>query len=306
MRSLILIGPPRCGTTALFRWLSGHPEIAPSERKELNFFTGFSASHDQFDLGAQRPYLEYFRIGPSARISLEASPLYSHPQVSAQAITRIASVLPDAKIMVMLRDPVSRFISHYQVNQREGITGEQSLADYLRLSQGYRDQPAKDGVMAANVWLQVADYPALFGQLFTQFPPEQIVPFMIDWFTSAPEYCAAYLTKALVLETPLDASRIRIENAYYSPRNLRVHKLASAVRLRLEPLLERRSVLRRLVYDSYRAVNLHKDDGMATLHDANAQAIAALRAYYTPRNNALRRILAKHYRLAHLPVWLKE
>lgn len=130
MRALIVFGPPRSGTTSLFHWLAAHPEIAPSERKELNYFTGFSASHDRFDPNDQRPYLDCFQIDPGARFSLEASPLYSHPQVTPLAIARIISELPEAKIILLLRDPVARFISHYRVEQREGVTGGQSLADY--------------------------------------------------------------------------------------------------------------------------------------------------------------------------------
>ncbi|HHP7245432.1 MAG TPA: sulfotransferase, partial [Elainellaceae cyanobacterium] len=40
LQPLIIAGLPRCGTTSLFRYLTAHPNVAPSYRKELNVFLG--------------------------------------------------------------------------------------------------------------------------------------------------------------------------------------------------------------------------------------------------------------------------
>ncbi|MBI6630989.1 sulfotransferase family protein [Pontibaca salina] len=305
MRAIIVIGPPRCGTTAFFRWLATHPEIAPSERKELNYFTGLSVTHDQFDLGQQAPYLAHIPPKAGARFSLEASPVYSHPQVMPIVSPRIELTLPDAKIIVMLRDPVDRFFSHYRVDQREGTAGAKTLSDYVRLSRGFDNRPAGREPLAENVWLQIADYPAILTQLLAQFPPRRIVPVFMDWFTTAPNYCADYLTEALGLYIPLEPGAIRAENTYYAPRNLSFHKLASAVRYLIEPTLQRFPGLRRKLYSAYRSVNISHSAG-ALGPVLEAEDIVELREFYCPRNEALRVLLGEYFKLEHIPDWLVE
>jgi hypothetical protein len=107
----LIVGAQRAGTTSLFRYLSSHPNVAPSARKEVHFFDvnwtrgeGWYRAHFP-----RRPGTAEGATGAPFALG-EASPYYLFHPLAAQ---RAASLLPNVRIIVMLRDPVSRAYSHY-------------------------------------------------------------------------------------------------------------------------------------------------------------------------------------------------
>ncbi|MFL0352888.1 sulfotransferase family protein [Xanthomarina sp. GH4-25] len=109
--SFIIVGAQKAGTTSLYKYLVQHPEIESTLLKEVHYF----------DLNFNKPLSWYQSFFPLKRnnshITGEASPYYMfHPL----AIKRIAAYNPDMKIIVLLRDPVSRAISHYYHEVRLG------------------------------------------------------------------------------------------------------------------------------------------------------------------------------------------
>ena len=102
----LILGAQRSGTTTLYKWMTQHPQIRPATKKEIHFF----------DLNYQNGvpwYRLHFplrsKLG-SDRITGEATPYYLfHPR----APERIRRVLPDVKMIVLLRNPVERAVSHY-------------------------------------------------------------------------------------------------------------------------------------------------------------------------------------------------
>jgi len=97
------------GTSSLYGYLKGHPDTLPSIRKEVHFF----------DLNYARGvgwYRAHFPISMGG-LAYEASPYYLfHPHVPA----RCHALLPEAKLLVLLRDPVARAWSHYRHEVRAG------------------------------------------------------------------------------------------------------------------------------------------------------------------------------------------
>lgn len=135
--NLVIVGAMKCGTTSLHRYLDQHPEIAMSEPKELNFFfraadapasTGPSFQHGNWHLGAEW-YAERFPANVPVRG--EASPGYTSPSYPEVA-DRLARLLPDARLVYLVRDPLDRAISQYLHHRRDGAeerTLEQALLD---------------------------------------------------------------------------------------------------------------------------------------------------------------------------------
>jgi len=113
----IIIGAQRCGTTYLYGELTKHPRIAPALKKEVHFF----------DLHYKRGvvwYRAHFPAWNGKRISArdfvtgEASPYYLfHPHVPK----RVAKLVPNVKLIVLLRNPVDRAYSHYHHEVRRGF-----------------------------------------------------------------------------------------------------------------------------------------------------------------------------------------
>ena len=115
----IIAGAQKSGTTSLFAYLCEHPLVTPPITKEMSFFD------NQFHRG-----LNWYRAhfprdvtssvdGGSGMPTLtgESSAYYLfHPHTAA----RIANTLPGVKIIVLLRNPVDRAFSHYQLNLRRG------------------------------------------------------------------------------------------------------------------------------------------------------------------------------------------
>ncbi|MDJ0784955.1 MAG: sulfotransferase [Desulfosarcinaceae bacterium] len=100
--NLFIVGAPKCGTTALATYLDQHPNIYMSSPKEPNFFCPeFAQKQHTNDIDE---YLNLFRFrGPHHRILGEASVWYL---LSPSAADRIHRFNPDARIIIMLRNPI--------------------------------------------------------------------------------------------------------------------------------------------------------------------------------------------------------
>ena len=102
---VIIIGVGKCGTRALLLFLDSHPHfvVAPNE---IHFFS----KPELYSLGLS----EYIRMLPQRKrhdqILLEKTPGYFF---KAEAEKRIHAAIPDVKLILTVRDPVTRMISNY-------------------------------------------------------------------------------------------------------------------------------------------------------------------------------------------------
>lgn len=112
----IVVGEKRCGTTSLHRYLLQHPQVrSPLASKSTHFFDL------HFDRGLDW-YKSFFPGAPSilrssGSIVGETSPYYLFHPLAGE---RIARTVPDAKLIVLLREPGLRAWSHYQYEQAKG------------------------------------------------------------------------------------------------------------------------------------------------------------------------------------------
>ncbi|MEG4629820.1 tetratricopeptide repeat protein [Microcoleus sp. AR_TQ3_B6] len=103
--NFIIIGCQRCGTTSLYTYLAQHPQILTPIKKEMDFLSW------HFDRGIDW-YLAHFPPMPAGEQFLtgEASPSYFD---SREAPERLYRLFPEAKLIVLLRNPVDRAISQF-------------------------------------------------------------------------------------------------------------------------------------------------------------------------------------------------
>jgi hypothetical protein len=108
--NLIVIGAMKAGTTSLHHYLSLHPEIAMSGEKELNFFI----AERNWSKGPAW-YCSHFPLErvKGTVVRGESSPLYTAHPTFAGVPERMRQVVPDARLIYVVRDPVERMISHY-------------------------------------------------------------------------------------------------------------------------------------------------------------------------------------------------
>ena len=103
--NVVVVGATKAGTTSMHAYLAVHPEIAASEEKEMRFFT----DPDCRDwVGA---YQE--RFAPGTRYRLESTPFYSKAPCYPGVVERMAALVPDARIIYLVRDPIDRIVAEH-------------------------------------------------------------------------------------------------------------------------------------------------------------------------------------------------
>jgi hypothetical protein len=118
--SYLLIGAQKAGTTSLHRYLAEHPAVLPAAVKEIRYFNRFYERGDSwylahFPLGARAAAVKR-RIGIAPAVG-EASAVYLFdPRVPE----RVHAFDPQMRLIAVLRDPVERAYSHYQMEVRWG------------------------------------------------------------------------------------------------------------------------------------------------------------------------------------------
>jgi len=124
----LIIGCPKCGTTSLYEYLIQHPYIHSAQGKEIDYFDrlhnrGLNWYKTKFPSKTSKFFSE--KLFKKPYISGEATPRYlEHPH----AINNIKKTIPNSKFIILLRNPIERAISHYNMNYQNGY-------EYLSLEQ---------------------------------------------------------------------------------------------------------------------------------------------------------------------------
>lgn len=141
----LVIGAQKAGTTALYAYLRWHPGIAGPSWKEVSFF-------DRHWWRGVAWYRGQFPMRSRGRLVGEASPSYLfHPL----APERVRAVVPRAKLIVLLRNPVDRAYSQYQHEValgREPLTFEDALAAEDGRTRGEAERIVADPRAFSSAW----------------------------------------------------------------------------------------------------------------------------------------------------------
>lgn len=125
--NLFVIGVNKAGTTWLHGLLNDHPDIFMSKTKELDYFG------KEYPKNLEK-YHQHFETNRSVRYYGESSTSYfCHPDVAAQ----IQEYNPEAKIIVMLRDPVDRLLSHFFFSKQLGEISEKVTLEAILNDKGH-------------------------------------------------------------------------------------------------------------------------------------------------------------------------
>ena len=113
MIDFVIIGAQKSGTTALAHFLDQHSGIAISQPKETHVF-----DTQDFDSGTiNTRYAPFFEEAIHGQLKGEATPIYLFlPDV----LKALSAYNQNLKIIVLLRDPVDRAISHYEMARARG------------------------------------------------------------------------------------------------------------------------------------------------------------------------------------------
>lgn len=199
--NFFIVGAPKCGTTALSYYLKSHPNIFMSEPKEPHFFAEDLPSYRHVTNMAE--YQKLFGEAGRGTLAMgEASVFYLYSQV---AISSIRKLVPNAKLIVMLRDPAEIAVSmHAQalVSRDETV---RSFASAWRLCEARRNG-LKVPRNCRDAKILLYDSLPLLGEqlrrLLAQFPRSQVRWWFLDELTDNPS--RVYQEVLEFLEVPYD------------------------------------------------------------------------------------------------------
>lgn len=118
--AFLIIGAQRAGTTSLYSYLTQHPDVVGALTKEIHFFdNGYQRGRSWYAAHfPPRRWVQLRRRGDGVAVTGEASPYYLFHPLAAE---RARQALPQAKLIVLLRDPVERAVSHYHHEVAKGF-----------------------------------------------------------------------------------------------------------------------------------------------------------------------------------------
>lgn len=239
--TFLLLGAAKCGTTSLYHYLGQHPEVLFSEPKEPVFFEA------EYERGLDYYWRTYFNhwAGESAvgeaRVYNLFLPFVPH---------RVHTLLPDARLLAILRNPVDRAFSlwwHRVAVGRESRSFEDALEENRRrLERGHRfegEEGAKDwlrtlslktGGTRIGTYLDGGCYAEQLERYLELFRPEQLRVVLIeDLQADAQKLCndlwsfIGVTPQSLSDSTPYNPARRRRRR----PAQRRLHSWATSLRL---------------------------------------------------------------------------
>lgn len=239
-----MLGVKRGGTTSLYRWLLEHPSVLPmfpsarllpmrADLKGVHFFDA------RFDAGPAW-YRSHFpsrltrglvtRRTGSRTVAGESTPYYLHHPLAA---ARARAVIPDVRLVVLLRDPVERAWSHFKEQRRRGFEPLERFEDALDAEEGrllgeaerlLHEQGSTSFAHEHQSYVATSRYVEALDRWTTAFPVHQVLVLASEDLYRSPE--AVYERVLSFLDLPPASLDSR-------PHNRTQGELPAATRRRL-------------------------------------------------------------------------
>lgn len=225
--NFLVIGAAKSGTTALYHYLGQHPQVYVGPNKETNFFAfeghkvDFRGPGDEefcrSTITTLSAYEEQFGAVTDEVAIGEVSPWYLY---SGRAAENIRRRIPDAKLIVVLRNPVDRAFSsylHVVRDGREDLTFEEGLlAEKRRISEGWE-----------FIWhyRRAGLYASQVGKFLDLFPREQIRFYLYDDLSADPAHFVEDVCEFLGVASDFVIDTSLKHNATGVPKNQLLSRL---------------------------------------------------------------------------------
>ncbi|MGA2522216.1 MAG: sulfotransferase [Acidimicrobiales bacterium] len=253
--NLFVVGAPKCGTTSLHRYLGQHPDIAMSAVKEPKFFLADGVRPRHRGPGDERACRAYvvdrdayealftYPHGPHTYAG-ESTPYYLWDHLAAG---RIHALVPDSRLVAVLREPTMRAYSNWADLREQG-------REKLDFTSALAAEAERHELDWEPFW-QYRDL-GLYGEqltrLYTVFPRHQVKVLLAEDLADDPDVAVAGVFSFLGLDplgSPLEVTRLN--QTMYKPVDRRSRALETLFEQgqRARPLVPRpvRRLARRAV-----------------------------------------------------------
>jgi len=270
--TFLIIGAPKAGTTSLASYLAAHPDVFVADEKEIHFFDRYFNFKKGLDW-----YRGRFRDSGKARAVGEASPTYMYRDLW---LDRLEHALPDARLVVVLRNPIDRAYSHYWWERT--LTERRTFADAA-----HDEMRPTAETPRRRRYLEGGRYLERLEKVCERFPREALLVVVLEDFKSSLDAIYAEVCR-----------HIGVDDTFRPPHLGAVENQAYALRWEwLRPALYRTRAWRRLPEGM--ASRLDKLNRKPMVYSPmDDQLRAELVAYFTEPNRALARWLGRD-----LSVW---
>jgi hypothetical protein len=291
----IIAGVNKAGTTSLFVSLQTHPQVATASVKETRYFLPARYGRSLEPIAV---YESYFAAAGDRPVRLEATPSYFYG--GQPLIDEIEGVLgADVRIVVVLREPVSRFVSFFSYQKtRLRIPETMTVHDYLATADGLA--PADFSDPDNERWFAFVGgcYADYLPPWIEAFGPRMRVLFFDDVMHSPAIVLGDLATWLGIDPDAFPAGELSSENRTTGFRFRGVQRLALGANDRFERFLRRHPDLKRRLRAAYYRVN-----GRAAREAVPDEVKAELAARYAEPNQRLAAQL-REFGVADLPDWL--
>ncbi|MEU7991236.1 sulfotransferase [Streptosporangium canum] len=225
----LTIGAPKAGTTALHAALARHPELFLSPVKEPKFFLTDGPPPTRGGPGDAQTYREHiwrredyealFGAAPPGALTGESTPFYLYDRAAQR---RLRAAVPEARLIVVLRDPVERAHSNWTHLWSAGL---EPVGDIVRAC-GEEEQRIRAGWAPFWHYRGLGRYGEQLAHLFTLFPREQVLVFRYRDLVDRPADTLDRICRFLGVETGV-VTEVPRENVTAHPEPTRGHRLLS-------------------------------------------------------------------------------
>ena len=303
-KHLIIAGTNKSGTTAVFRYLGDHPDVVLSKFKEAAFFL---TPPEERDGDVREAYLSQFLERRSAAsLYVEATPQYLP---GGERITkRIAAVLPDARILFVLRNPTDRVVSYFRSSYGQpqlptyGIPFEQFVDEAIA---GMQAEPSAVGGLpyrqqAFRQELRISCYADFLPCFVDQFGASNVLVTYFDQLADSPRNLMRQISAFAGIDSSVyDDFVFHVENKTRIHRSAALRSVSGSLNSTLEPLLNRLPALRRAARSIYDLINVPHGE------DIKIPAVSRqkLDDFFAPKNAELAGWMRSTYPGSHFPSW---
>ncbi|MEU4833548.1 sulfotransferase [Streptosporangium sp. NPDC023615] len=227
--NFLTIGAPKAGTTALHSALARHPQLFMSPVKEPKFFLSDGPPPTRGGPGDAQTYREHvwrredyealFGAAPPGTLTGESTPFYLYDRAAQR---RIRETIPDAKLIVVLRDPVERAHSNWTHLWSAGL---EPVGDVLKAC-AEEERRVQAGWAPFWHYLGLGRYGEQLEHLFTLFPREQVLVYRYRDLVDRPVETLDRIFTFLGVESGV-VTEVPRENVTAHPEPTRGHRLLS-------------------------------------------------------------------------------
>jgi hypothetical protein len=283
--NFFVIGVVKGGTTSLYHYLAQHPEVYLPPIKETNHFAARDISEKDFlktyaqdvkidldkyirggmketihiaHVNEDRHYAALFSNVSNESAVGEISNSYMICPSSAQAIYDFN---PDARILVVLRNPIRRAWSQYLMNLREAKSDDSNFIQ--EMEKDHAQNPKGWGVN--HQYLELGKYAKQLKRYFNLFGKDRVMPIFFEDYKKKPGEVLSEMCRFLNIDDTFEFDFSEKSNASALPRNAGLNRflvntgiMSTAKRLTPKPL---RQKLAGALYSDKNMPELKESDG---------------------------------------------